>query len=47
MKEREGDPVQAQLDEAQRRLGELMMENELLRDKARRTVGFLPGRSRK
>ena len=47
MKEREGDPVQAQLDEAQRRLGELMMEVELLREKARRTVGFLPGRSRK
>lgn len=46
MKEREGDPVQAQLDEAQRKLGELMMENELLREKAKRSV-FLPGRSRK
>jgi len=47
MKEREGDPVQAQLDEAQRRIGEMVMEIELLREKARRTVGFLPGRSRK
>jgi hypothetical protein len=47
LKEREGDPMQAQLDEVNRRLGELMMENELLREKARRTPGFLSGRSRK
>ena len=47
MKEREGDPVQAQLDEVNRRLGELMMENELLRIKASRAPGFLPGRLRK
>ena len=47
MKEREGDPVQAQLDEAQRRLGELMMENELLRIKASRAPGFPLGRSKK
>jgi len=47
LKEREGDPMQAQLDEVNRRLGELMMENELLREKARRMPGFLSGRSRK
>jgi hypothetical protein len=47
LKEREGDPMQAQLDEVNRRLGELMMENELLREKASRTPGFLSGRSRK
>lgn len=47
MKEREGDPLQAQLDEVNRRLGELTMENELLREKARRTPGFQPGRSKR
>ncbi len=47
LKEREGDPMQAQLDEVNRRLGELMMENELLREKARRTPGFQSGRSKK
>jgi hypothetical protein len=47
MKEREGDPMQAQLDEVNRRLGELMMECELLREKARRTPGFQSGRSKK
>ena len=47
LKEREGDPIQAQLDEVNRRLGELLMENELLREKARRTPGFQSGRSKK
>lgn len=47
LKEREGDPLQAQLAEVNRRLGELMMENELLRIKANRTPGFQSGRSRK
>ncbi len=47
LKEREGDPMQAQLDEVNRRLGELMMENELLREKARRTPGFQSGRLKK
>jgi len=47
MKEREGDPLQAQLNEVNRRLGELTMENELLRIKASRAPGFLSGRSRK
>lgn len=31
LKERENDPVLAQLDEAKRRIGELVMENEILR----------------
>jgi len=30
LKEREGDPVQAELDAAMKRIGELTMENELL-----------------
>jgi len=47
MKERAGDPMQAQLNEVNRRLGELMMENELLRIKASRAPGFPLGRSRK
>ncbi len=47
LREREGDPVQEALDEANRRIGELSMEVELLREKARRTPGFLSGRSRK
>lgn len=47
LREREGDPLQAQLDEVNRRLGELTMENELLRIKASRTPGFQSGRSRK
>ena len=47
LKEREGDPMQAQLDEVNRRLGEMVMECELLREKARRTPGFQSGRSKK
>ena len=47
LREREGDPVQVALDDANRRIGELSMENELLREKARRSGAFWPGRSRK
>lgn len=47
LREREGDPVQTALDEANRRIGELSMEVELLREKARRSGAFWPGRSRK
>lgn len=47
LREREGDPIQVALDDANRRIGELSMEVELLREKARRTPGFLPGRLRK
>ena len=47
LREREGDPVQVALDEANQRIGELSMEIELLREKARRSGAFWPGRSRK
>jgi len=47
LREREGDPVQVALDDANRRIGELSMEVELLREKARRSGAFWPGRSRK
>jgi len=47
LREREGDPVQVALDEANRRIGELSMENELLREKARRSGAFWPGRSKR
>ena len=47
LREREGDPIQVALDEANRRIGELSMEVELLREKARRSGAFWSGRSRK
>ena len=46
LKEREGDPVQAQLDAALRRIGELSMENELLHARIERP-GPLGGRRSK
>lgn len=46
LKERGGDALQAALNEANRRVGELTMEVELLRIKASRAPGFHPGRSR-
>jgi hypothetical protein len=46
LKEREGDPVQAQLDAAMRRIGELSMENELLHARIERP-GPLAGRRSK
>lgn len=42
LKRREGDPVQADLDEALKRIGELSMENELLYDKVARLEGGRP-----
>lgn len=47
LREREGDPIQAELYESNRRIGELSMEVELLREKARRSGAFWPGKSRK
>ncbi len=47
LKERGGDPVAAELDSALRRLGELTMENELLRYKVRKALPLAPGRSKK
>lgn len=46
LKEREGDPAQDQLDQAMRRIGELSMENELLRARIERP-GPLAGRRSK
>lgn len=43
LKERENDPVERQLDEANRRIGELVMENEILR-KERQAKHPLVGR---
>ena len=46
LKERDGDPVQDQLDAAMRRIGELSMEDELLRGRIERP-GPLAGRRSK
>ena len=46
LKEREGDPLQSQLDAAMRRIGELSMENELLHARIERP-GPLAGRRSK
>ena len=46
LKEREGDPLQNQLDAAMRRIGELSMENELLHARIERP-GPLGGRRSK
>jgi transposase-like protein len=46
LKERDGDPVSDQLDAAMRRIGELSMENELLRTRIERP-GPLAGRRSK
>jgi transposase len=46
LKEREGDPLQGQLDAAMRRIGELSMENELLHARIERP-GPLGGRRSK
>ncbi len=43
LKERGGDPIQAELDAAMKRVGELTMENELLWQRARKS-GPLPKR---
>ena len=42
LKVRDDDPLTAELDAAMRRIGEITMENELLREKARRAhpLGF-------
>lgn len=47
LRERDGDPVQAELEAAIRRVGELSMENELLREKIRAAVPLGQGRSRR
>jgi len=47
LKMRSEDPLQKELDQAKKRLGELLMENELLQIKASKAPGFRMGRSRK
>ena len=48
LKKRTGDPVQAELDAAMKRIGELTMENELLYERCRKGNGpFTKGRLRK
>ena len=47
LRERGGDPVQAELDHAMKRIGELSMENELLRARCHAKVPLASGRSRR
>jgi len=48
LKSRQDDPTERKLAEAQRRIGEMAMENELLRERCRRGGGpFARGRSQK
>lgn len=42
-----GDPVQVELDHAMKRIGELSMENELLRERCRTKFPLASGRSRR
>ena len=46
LKERGGDPIQAELDAALKRVGELTMENELLWQRARKSGPLAKRRSR-
>lgn len=47
LRERTGDPVQAELDQALKRIGELSMENELLRERCHAKFPLASGRSRR
>jgi transposase len=47
LREREGDPLQAELDAAVKRVGELSMENELLKEKIRTSGPLVSWRSRR
>jgi len=47
LREREGDPLQAELDAAMKRIGELTMENELLWKKTGRPGPLPPKRLRR
>lgn len=47
LKSRNNDPIKEELDQAKRRIGELIMENELLAIKASRAPSFRTGRSGK
>lgn len=47
LRERTGEPLQIELDQAMKRIGELSMENELLRERCRAKVPLAPRRSRR
>ncbi|SHK00968.1 hypothetical protein SAMN02745165_03741 [Malonomonas rubra DSM 5091] len=47
LKKRQGDPVQAELNQAMRRIGELTMENELLWDRVKNPGPLAKRRSSK
>ena len=47
LKSREGDPLAAELSAAMQRIGELSMENELLRERCRKNGPFGLRRSRR
>ena len=47
LKSRSNDPLQSELDLAKRRIGDLSMENELLRERSRRQGVFLGGKWKK
>lgn len=47
LKARNGDPLAVELDAAMRRIGEITMENELLREKARRSHPLATRRSKR
>jgi hypothetical protein len=47
LRSRHTDPLKEELDQAKRRIGELIMENELLAIKASRAPAFRTGRSGK
>ena len=44
LKDREGDPIQNDLDLAKKRIGELCMENELLKEKGKKQGVFWGGK---
>lgn len=47
LKEREGDPLQGELDAAMKRIGELTMENELMRMRFDKNRPLAPKRSKR
>lgn len=47
LKERNGDPLQAELDKAMKRIGEITMDNELLLERCRRQEAPFRKRRRK
>ena len=46
LREREGDPLEKELQSARSKIGELMMDNELLRERTRRPGPLAQGRLR-